>query len=92
MTRPSRELLFTVVTRDEKYRAKNAIDTMVYRFGDMGASWLHTGLLAVGGGAALIGLTLPMVAGWVVLATVLGLGFRRKMASAEAAAAPPDRS
>src|SRR5262249_43814677 len=38
LTRPARELLFTVVSKDDKYRAKNAIDTIAYRLGDFGSS------------------------------------------------------
>ena len=34
LTRPAREVLFTVVSREEKYRAKLVIDTAVQRFGD----------------------------------------------------------
>ncbi|HEU4731091.1 MAG TPA: MFS transporter, partial [Kofleriaceae bacterium] len=47
LTRPARELLFTVVSRDDKYRAKNAIDTIGYRFGDLSSSWLNKGLAAL---------------------------------------------
>jgi AAA family ATP:ADP antiporter len=50
LTRPARELLFTVVSRDDKYRAKHAIDTIGYRIGDLASSWLYKGLLALGGG------------------------------------------
>ncbi|HWU86196.1 MAG TPA: MFS transporter [Kofleriaceae bacterium] len=79
-TRPARELLFTVVDRDDKYRAKNAIDTVVYRFGDFAASWLHLGLLALAsGGAALVAATIPFVAVWLALAAALGIGFRRRL-------------
>lgn len=78
LTRPARELLFTVIDRDAKYRAKNAIDTMVYRFGDFGSAWLHKGLIALGGATAVVATTLPIVAGWLVLATALGIGFRRR--------------
>jgi len=76
LTRPSRELLFTVVSRDDKYRAKNVIDTMVYRFGDWIASWI---VLAGVGAAAMIAVTVPLVLVWTTLATVLGAGFRRRL-------------
>lgn len=78
LTRPARELLFTVVSPDEKYRAKNVIDTMVYRFGDFASAWLHKGLVAIGSASAVIGATLPIVAAWIALAAVLGAGFRRR--------------
>ena len=87
LTRPSRELLFTVVDRDEKYRAKNVIDTIIYRFGDVASSWLYTGLLALGGTVSLVFATVPIVGIWVALATVLGVGFRRRVEARETAAA-----
>ena len=80
LTRPGRELLFTVVDRDDKYRAKNAIDTVVYRFGDFGSSWLHLGLVSLGAGsAALVAAAVPLVALWLALAAALGIGFRRRL-------------
>ena len=78
LTRPARELLFTVVDRDDKYRAKNAIDTIGYRLGDLGSSWLNTGLKALGAGALAIA-TFPLVAIWLGLAASVGLGFRRRV-------------
>lgn len=77
LTRPSRELLFTVVSRDDKYRAKNVIDTMVYRFGDWAASWIA---LAGVGSIVMILATVPLVIAWTALATVLGIGFKRRTA------------
>jgi len=85
LTRPARELLFTVVSRDDKYRAKNAIDTIGYRIGDLGSSWLNRGLAALGAGALAIA-TFPLVAIWLALAASIGVGFRRR---APPAAAPP---
>jgi len=79
LTRPARELLFTVISRDEKYRAKHAIDTIAYRFGDVAASWLNTALLAIGGGLALVGAAVPLVAIWLGCAVYLGAGFRRRV-------------
>jgi AAA family ATP:ADP antiporter len=81
LTRPSRELLFTVVSRDDKYRAKHAIDTLGYRLGDLASSWLYTGLRAIssGAGGALIAASMALVAIWLGLATALGIGFRRRV-------------
>jgi ATP:ADP antiporter, AAA family len=78
LARPGRELLFTVIDPDEKYRAKNAIDTVGYRFGDVASSWTHTGLVAFGGATALVTATLPLAAGWIAIALALGVGFRRR--------------
>jgi AAA family ATP:ADP antiporter len=80
LTRPSRELLFTVLDRDGKYRAKNAIDTIGYRFGDLGSSWLFKGLTAIGGGALVIA-TIPLVVIWLAMATIVGVGFRHRVAA-----------
>lgn len=77
LTRPARELLFTVIPRADKYRAKNVIDTMVYRLGDFGSSWLNRGLEAAGAGVLAIA-ALPLSVIWLVLAIVLGVGFRRR--------------
>ncbi|MEO8702216.1 MAG: MFS transporter [Kofleriaceae bacterium] len=79
LTRPSRELLFTVVDRDEKYRAKNVIDTVVLRFGDVAASFGHTGLLAIGAGTGVLVIaSIPVGALWVACALALGVMFRRR--------------
>jgi AAA family ATP:ADP antiporter len=79
LTRPARELLFTVISRDDKYRAKHAIDTIAFRFGDLAAAWLNTALIAIAGSIALIGAAIPLVAIWLALATLLGAGFRRRV-------------
>ena len=85
LTRPARELLFTVVSRDDKYRAKHAIDTVAYRLGDVAASWVHRGLIALGAGAGAIALVaLPMIAGWAALGLALGAGFRRRLRAPDA--------
>lgn len=84
LTRPARELLFTVLTRDEKYRAKHAIDTIGYRLGDVASSWLYKGLTALKAGAGVLaGAALPLVAIWLALATLLGAGFRRRVTQKE---------
>ncbi|MBM3525059.1 MAG: MFS transporter, partial [Alphaproteobacteria bacterium] len=46
--RPSRELLFTVIRREDKYKAKSFLDTAVYRGGDQIGSWSYAGLGAIG--------------------------------------------
>ncbi len=44
LVRPGREMLFTVVASEEKYKAKNFIDTVVYRGGDAVGGWAKRGL------------------------------------------------
>ena len=73
IARPAREVLFTVVSREEKYKAKNAIETLVYRGGDVVSGWLSSALTAVGvglGGIAL--LAIPLAAAWCALCVWLG--------------------
>lgn len=50
IAKPAREMLFTVLSREEKYKAKNVIDTVVYRGGDAISGWLFAGLMAIGTG------------------------------------------
>jgi ATP:ADP antiporter, AAA family len=77
LVRPARELCFTVVSRDDKYRAKNVIDTLMYRFGDFVSAWIFLGL---GLGTGLISLTVPLAIVWVAIAIWLGIDFRRRTA------------
>jgi len=79
LTRPSRELLFTVISREDKYRAKNAIDTVGYRLGDFSGAWLGEGLAAAAIAAQAVSVVVLGVA-WIALATLLGAGFRRRVA------------
>jgi AAA family ATP:ADP antiporter len=44
ITRPGREMLFTQVDSETRFKAKPVIDIVVYRGGDMATAWLHTGL------------------------------------------------
>ena len=46
--KPAREILFTVVTRQERYKAKNVIDTVVSRGSDVVSTWSHAGLRGLG--------------------------------------------
>ena len=73
MSRPAREVLYTVVPRQDKYKSKNVIDTFVYRGGDVVGIWTFDGLLAVGlSAAAVCFATVPIAAGWLVVALALG--------------------
>jgi AAA family ATP:ADP antiporter len=83
IVRPAREVLWTVVSREEKYKAKNVIETLVYRGGDAASGWLSTGLTAVGAGFGLVAVAIVPFAGvWGVLC--LWLARRQaRMADAE---------
>jgi len=70
---PARQVFFTVLDREEKYKAKNLIDVVVYRGSDALYGWVFDSLQAVGlklGGIALV--ALPLAAGWLALSTALG--------------------
>lgn len=71
--RPAREVLYTVVKAEDKYKAKNFIDTFVYRGGDQIGAWSYAGLSALGLTAASISLAAaPMSAIWLAVAMWLG--------------------
>jgi AAA family ATP:ADP antiporter len=74
LTRPCRDALYTVVSREEKYKAKSLIDTFVYRFGDWTSGLAHQALTtSLGAGASAVGwVGAGISAVWTVLA--LGLG------------------
>jgi AAA family ATP:ADP antiporter len=73
IARPSREVLFTVLDQQSKYKAKNIIDTSVYRFGDVTAAWMQTGLRSLGlGFFAIVGLGVVVSAAWGLTALVIG--------------------
>lgn len=73
ITRPARELLYTVVDREAKYKAKNALDTVVYRGGDALAGWLFAGLKSLGLGlAAIAWIAVPIALVWAAVAFWLG--------------------
>jgi AAA family ATP:ADP antiporter len=77
VARPCREMLYTVIPRSAKYKAKNFIDTFVYRFGDQVGAWSYAGLGALGLGAASISLVAtPLAVGWMLIG--LWLGRRQK--------------
>jgi ATP:ADP antiporter, AAA family len=82
LTRPCRDALYTVVSREEKYKAKSLIDTFVYRGGDALSGSLYKGLTgSFGAGPAAIGwLGAAVSALWAVLALALGRAQERAKA------------
>ena len=81
LTNPAMEALFTVVSREDKYKAKVFIETFVYRAADQLAAWGYAGL-------ALLGLTIVGIS-WVTvpisglfLALGLWLGWRQRALAA----------
>jgi AAA family ATP:ADP antiporter len=80
LTRPCRDALFTVVSREEKYKAKSLIDTFVYRGGDALSGSLYKGLTgSFGAGPAAIGwFGAAISALWTLLALALGSAFQKR--------------
>ncbi|MDX1489103.1 MAG: MFS transporter [Acidiferrobacterales bacterium] len=74
IARPAREMLFTVIAREEKYKSKNFIDTVVYRGGDAVSGWLFAGLTSMGFGLSAIAfLAVPVAAAWLFTGLALGM-------------------
>lgn len=90
ITKPGREMLFTLVDTETRYKAKPVIDIVVYRGGDMATAWLHTALresLNMGlGGVALVGAAVAVL--WTMSGAYLGRKYNEavKSPSTEAAA------
>ena len=74
LTRPCRDALFTVVSREEKYKAKSLIDTFVYRGGDATSGSLYQAMTqSLGAGPAVVGWAGAAISAiWTVLALALG--------------------
>lgn len=73
VARPTRETLYTILPREDKYKAKNFIDTFVYRSGDQIGAWSYAlmgwlGLTMVGIAFA----TVPLAGVWLLVAFWLG--------------------
>jgi AAA family ATP:ADP antiporter len=79
---PTKEMLFTVVDRETKYKSKNFIDTAVYRGSDVTASWIFKGLTTVGLSIAQIAwIYVPIMVVWGFGAWRLGQLYSRMKVS-----------
>ena len=84
LLRPAREILFTVLRREDKYKAKSFIDTFGYRAGDQVGAWSYKGLHSLGFDVRMTSFfAVPLVAGWCLLSLWLG---RKQAALARASA------
>ncbi len=73
IARPSREICFTVVPQSSRCKAKNVVDTLVYRIGDSSSAWLQAGLRSLGygvEGAVGVGVAASFI--WGAVAVLLG--------------------
>lgn len=82
ITRPGREMLFTVVDRETRFKAKPVIDIVLYRGGDMVSAWAFTLLTTVVGlglgGVAAVGAGIAAV--WAIVGVYLGRSYARREA------------
>jgi AAA family ATP:ADP antiporter len=76
---PARESLFTVVTREEKFKTKNIIDGAVFRGADAINGWLFAALRSVGLQLSSVALSVvPIAVGWWLLSLALGRSQERR--------------
>jgi AAA family ATP:ADP antiporter len=88
LSNPAREVLFTVVDREEKYKAKYLIDGVVFRGGDAFSGWIFNTLRAANLELSSIAMiAVPLAAGWFALALGLGRAQERRARGEESAAA-----
>jgi AAA family ATP:ADP antiporter len=82
IARPSREILFTVVEQESRYKTKNVIDVVFYRLGDLSSAWVLAGMRVMG-----LGMTSALILGvftsgiWGVNAWTLGGQYERRRAA-----------
>lgn len=80
--KPTREMLFSVVSREEKYKAKNFIDTAILRTGNTTSAWAYTGLRSLGAaGSSMAGISLILGLSWCAIAYWLGGQYNKKQAT-----------
>jgi AAA family ATP:ADP antiporter len=83
ISNPAREVLFTVVARDEKYKAKNVIDIVAVRGADAAGGWLFTALRSLAAELRAIPVVAIVIAGsCLFLALALGRAQERRASAA----------
>jgi AAA family ATP:ADP antiporter len=91
--RPSRETLFTVVPRTDRYKSKAFIDTFVYRVGDVAGAQTEGLLKQLGMGLVALGsVAVPLAAAWMALGVWLGYAQRRRAHGTEQTEGAPARA
>lgn len=90
VTKPVREVLFTVVSREEKYSSKSFVDTFVYRGGDQIGALLSDGMRARDLSTSVIALLfVPVAALWALVGVILGRRAESKRVQASPTGARP---
>ena len=73
VARPAREVLYTVLNREDKYKAKHFIDTFIYRGGDQVGAWSMAAMAALGLGlAGTAFVAVPLAGIWLMISIWLG--------------------
>jgi AAA family ATP:ADP antiporter len=92
ITRPGREMLFTGVERETRFKTKPVIDIVVYRGGDVVAGWTYTGLAqGVGLGLGAIAIIAALIALlWALVAIFLGNRYQKNSGTESPAAVLPE--
>jgi AAA family ATP:ADP antiporter len=84
IARPSREICFTVVEQENRYKTKNLIDVVVYRLGDLSSAWVQAGMRALGlGTGPALGLAVLTSGLWGISAWTLGRQYERRRVALE---------
>jgi ATP:ADP antiporter, AAA family len=82
IARPTREICFTVVEQENRYKTKNIIDVVVYRLGDLSSAWMQAGLRALGLGLnANLGVGVLVSGIWAISAWSLGRQYEQLKAA-----------
>ena len=81
ISNPARQIFYTVVSREEKYKAKNLVDVVVFRGSDALYGWVFDALQGLGLKiAAIAACAVPVALGWLVLSMALGRRQERRAA------------
>jgi len=90
LMRPSREILFTILRREDKYKVKSVTDTLGYRVGDQLGAWSYGGMHALGLEFPSISyVAVPVVAGWCGLSLWLARKQRALAGAQDQGSRPP---
>jgi AAA family ATP:ADP antiporter len=94
ITRPGREMLFTLVDNETRFKAKPVIDTVVYRGGDVVTAWFYTGIVGLFSlglvGVSIVGAVIAVV--WAAVGLHLGRYYDRDATGPRGAPADADIS
>ena len=91
ISNPAARVLYTVVDPEDKYKAQNFIDTVVFRAGDAASGWLFNSMARAAGLAtpAVALLTVPFAIAWIALSLRLGRDQETRAAKVSTTVSPP---